>query len=60
MAVEAWAYIDADKRILIDTTVDDPDVMWRIALGWPTRGEVEYAKANGCRVVRVRIEEVSE
>ena len=58
--IEAWAYIDADKRILIDTTLTTEADMWRIALGWPTRGEVERAKACGCRVVRVRIEEVSE
>lgn len=56
---EAWAYF-GENRILIDTTLTTEADMWRVALGWPTRGEVEHAKSCGCRVVRVRIEEVRE
>jgi len=54
--IESWAYIDAqDGWALADTTFESADVAWRVALGWPTKCEVEHAKARGCRVVRVQI-----
>ena len=56
--IEAWAYFDTDGRVLADSTFDSENMAWRVALGWPTRGEVEYAKSQGARVVRVRIEEI--
>jgi hypothetical protein len=53
--IEAWAFIDADGKALADSTFETAETAWRVGLGWPTRGEVEHAKAQGCRVVRVQI-----
>lgn len=49
---EVWAYIDEQGRILADSTFTAEDDAWRVALGWPTVGEVNAAKARGCRVAR--------
>ena len=58
--IEAWAYIDETGWALADSTFTDESDAWRVALGWPTVGEVKAAKARGARVVRVRIEEVRD
>jgi hypothetical protein len=55
-----WAYFDEAGRVLADSTFADEAEAWRVALGWPTGGEVMEAKARGCRVVRVMVEEVSD
>lgn len=55
--IEAWAYIDGEGWALADSTFVDAADAWRVALGWPTVGEVERAKGRGARVVRVEIRE---
>lgn len=69
LITEAWAFVvpeakpgesykAGDKQVLADSTFRDADHAWEIGLGWPSREEIEEAKKRGCRVVRVRIEEI--
>jgi hypothetical protein len=44
-----------DGRILADSTFKTEDDALRIALGWPTKGEVRHAMQRGLRVERVEI-----
>lgn len=54
-AVEVWAYISPDGRILADTTFKDENHVWQVALGWPTAEEIEKFKEQGCRVEKIKI-----
>lgn len=53
--VEAWAFVGEDGRLLVDSRFESEEDTWRIALGWPTHGEVKAARLRGCRVERVKV-----
>lgn len=36
----------------------DEATAWQVALGWPDDNEIESAKANGARAIRVVIKEI--
>ena len=56
MTSEAWAFIDASKRIMVHPFAASESEVWTWALVRATQGSIERAKEVGCRVVRVRIE----
>jgi hypothetical protein len=47
----AYAVIGPDGSLVADSTFPDAESAWRIVLGWPTRDEIEAAKAKGYRAV---------
>lgn len=57
---EAWCIVRNDGSLLADSTFATEDHAWKITLGWPSPDEIESAKKEGYRAVKVRITEVPE
>lgn len=60
MKWKAWAFVNDRGSVIAESGFNRAADAWRIGLGWPDDQEIEAAKARGCRVVRVTIEEVEE
>lgn len=58
---KGWAILKPDGRLYVDANpgATEEDT-WRVALGYPTRGEVREAQAAGLRAVRVLVVECEE
>lgn len=53
-----WAVVLPSGQVVVDVNPGaSEDDLWRIALGWPTRGEVRQAKEQGGRAIPCRIVE---
>ena len=51
----AWCVVDPYGKVEISSDWKTESDAWRIRLGWPTRGEVQAAKADGWKCIRVSI-----
>jgi len=60
MKWQAWAFVDDRGGVIAESGFNRSDDAWSVGLGLPDDQEIEAAKARGCRVVRVTIEEVEE
>lgn len=58
MKWQAWAFVDEHGNMIAESGFRGAAHVWRVLLRWPDDQEIETAKARGCRVVRVTIEEV--
>lgn len=54
--IKAWAVVFPDNRIIADSGFKDEDHAWTVALGWPDAEEIERAKKNGHRAMRLTID----
>lgn len=54
--IEAWAILFPDNHILVDSNFVTEEMAWRVALGWPDNYEIERAKKNGHRAMRLKID----
>lgn len=53
--MEALAFVFHDGRMHVDTAYKNEKEVWHVFLGWPGEKEIADAKANGCKVVKVKI-----
>lgn len=60
MKWQAWAFVDEHGNMIAESGLRCAADVWRVGLGCPDEQEIEAAKARGCRVVRVTIEEIEE
>ena len=59
MKWQAWAFVDDQCSVIADTSPHSEYGMWFLHVGCGNK-EIEAAKARGCRVVRVTIDEIEE
>lgn len=55
LATRAWAIIQPDGEMYIDTKFEDEAHAWTVCLGWPSEEEIEERKAEGwqARIVSI-------
>ena len=59
LKMAGWAVKLADGRVIVEIGHDVTEhQIWRIALGWPTVGEVKWEKQRGGRAFRCKIVEI--
>jgi hypothetical protein len=55
-----WAVQRRDGSLVVEIGPDATEWQtWRIALGWPTRGEVRWEKEKGGRSFRCKLVEIT-
>jgi hypothetical protein len=58
--VKVWCFFGEDGRIVADSDFRTAEDVWRIVLGWPTKGEVRKRQERGARVEQIDIPAVGK
>jgi hypothetical protein len=53
--LRAWAIIDPEGHIHVDSTLETEERAWEVALGWPSQEEIEGRKKEGWKAVIVTV-----
>jgi hypothetical protein len=53
--LQAWAIIDPEGQVHIDSSLETEERNWEVALGWPPQEEIDGRKKEGWKAVKVTV-----